>query len=204
MVRLVDTRSADAVCQAVTDLARRCRYEEKHTEQVTRLALVLFDQLQTVHQLPPADRDLLRYGAMLHDIGWIEGQQAHHKTAVRIIMAALELPLNGRARKIVALIARYHRKALPNGKHALYADLTEADQKRVALLGGLLRLADGLDRTHGSVVKDIVAEITAAEVRLLCRTTAGAVMEQRTATEKSDLLEKALGRKVIIEMGRGE
>jgi exopolyphosphatase/guanosine-5'-triphosphate,3'-diphosphate pyrophosphatase len=116
----------------------------------------------------------------------------------------LEMPLNGRARKIVALIARYHRKALPKASHALYADLAEADQKRVALLGGLLRLADGLDRTHGSVVKDIVVEVTAGEVRLRCRTRAGAVMEQRTATEKSDLLEKALGRKVIIEMRRGE
>jgi alpha-galactosidase len=46
----------------------------------------LFDELQPLHLLGAQERFWLNAGALLHDIGWIEGQKGHHKTALRTIL----------------------------------------------------------------------------------------------------------------------
>ena len=52
------------------DLARRCDWHQAHSEQVAKLCLELFDCTKSVHNLNNDDRELIEYGAMLHDIGW--------------------------------------------------------------------------------------------------------------------------------------
>ena len=110
--------------EAVLALARKCNYEREHTHQVEKLALQLFDQLVELHHLGGQERFMLRCGALLHDIGWIEGKQGHHKTALRIIMENAALPFDFRDKSIIALLARYHRKALPKEQHTISATLT--------------------------------------------------------------------------------
>ena len=75
--------------QAVLQLAKDCDYEEEHTHQVARLSLRLFDELEPLHRLGPKERFWLRCGALLHDIGWIEGRKGHHKTSLQLILDAL-------------------------------------------------------------------------------------------------------------------
>ncbi len=60
---------------------------------MTDLALAIFDQLQ-IFGLGPQERLWLQYGALLHDIGWIEGRQGHHKTSLRLILAEPSLPFD--------------------------------------------------------------------------------------------------------------
>jgi putative phosphoesterase len=193
---------SEKVLQAVLALATRCRYEREHTHQVTRLALDLFDQLKSLHQMGAQERFWLQCGALLHDIGWTEGQQGHHKTAMRLIMADPRLPLERREREIVALVARYHRKALPNDEHRHYGNLTAADQRRVGMLGGILRVADGLDRTHGSVVQALTCKASNREIVITCNVREAADSEVATAKKKADLLESVLGRAVTIKLRR--
>jgi exopolyphosphatase/guanosine-5'-triphosphate,3'-diphosphate pyrophosphatase len=188
----------DARLEAVAELARRCGYEREHTRQVTRLALVLFDELRGLHGYGPWERFLLRCGATLHDIGWIEGQKGHHKTARRLILEAEDLPFTERERQIVALIARYHRKALPKAKHPGWADLDAADRRRVRVLAGLLRVADGLDRSHLSGVRHLRCETACGEVVVRCDADGPLEAELAAADKKADLLRKALGRPVTV------
>jgi exopolyphosphatase/guanosine-5'-triphosphate,3'-diphosphate pyrophosphatase len=166
---------------------------------VTRLALALFDALAPAHGLGEEERFLLQCGAMLHDIGWTDGRKGHHKTAQRLIGEARRLPLDERERRLVALVARYHRKALPSPSHEAYAALDEADRRRVDVLGGILRVADGLDRSHLSVVQGVACEVTPAEVRIRCRADGPAATEISKATQKGDLLQQALARTLVIE-----
>ncbi len=148
-------RRADTELQTVLALAQRCRYERAHTHQVTRLALMIFDALEEVHRMGVRDRSLLHYAALLHDIGWAEGPQGHHKASMRLILSDSGLPFGRAERQMVALIARYHRKALPSERHEHYRNLDRADQHRVCMLAGILRVADGLDRSHNSIVRGV-------------------------------------------------
>jgi exopolyphosphatase/pppGpp-phosphohydrolase len=184
---------------AVVALAERCHYEEGHTRQVTRLALRLFDELHGLHGLGATERFWLECAGLLHDIGWIDGQQGHHKTALRLILGDSSLPFDDRVRGIVASIARYHRGAVPSKKHEHYAALRPSDRRTVSVLAGILRVADGLDRTHENVVADLTCEVVANRIRLRCVTDGPAEAEVKAALKKADLFQDAFGKALEIE-----
>jgi exopolyphosphatase/guanosine-5'-triphosphate,3'-diphosphate pyrophosphatase len=136
-------------------LGRRCGFEEEHCRQDAKLAVRLFDLTTGLHELDDECRDLLYCAGLLHDIGYVEGYWGHHKTAYRLIMQA-ELPgLTARERQIVANVARYHRGAKPRLKHKGFAALDPEDREVVTMLAAILRLADGLDRSHTDAVQDL-------------------------------------------------
>jgi len=201
-----EARQAEArqeeVVAAATAFARRCGYDRPHTEQVTRLALMLFDKLAALHGLGGPERFLLNCTGLLHDIGWCEGAKAHHKTAMRLILADRAIPLDERERAIVACVARYHRKAGPRGRHECFAGLSDEDRRTVRLLAGILRVADGLDYTHGAVVRDLDVEVHPGQVEIVCHTDGDGAGELASARKKADVLEQALGRVVSLRVER--
>jgi CHAD domain-containing protein len=174
---------------AVLELAQQCQYEVEHAQHVTRLALRLFDGLQPQHGLGVPERLWLEWGALLHDIGWIEGQQRHHKTSLRLILESALLALSPRERLLVAAVARYHRRALPNNKHKHFAALDAADKQRVRVLAGILRVADGLDRTHRSLVEDLSCDVAPEQIVVQCVTNGDTAEEYRAARDKGRLFE---------------
>ncbi len=170
--------------ETILALARRYDFEEGHALQDERLALRLFDEMARLglHTLgaaqfpaipsisivpsvpsssarsesPLIPREILSYAALLHDIGYVEGYENHHKTAFRLIMAAPIPGLSVRDQALIAHVTRYHRGALPApAKHEAFAALAPSDQQLVTQLGAILRFADGLDRSHTDAVQDL-------------------------------------------------
>jgi len=198
------TQDQDNQLTQVSALAKECNYEEGHTHQVTHLALKLFDELPSLHKLGFGERFYLQCAALLHDIGWIEGQKAHHKTALRLIRKSPTLTFDKHDRLMVGSIARYHRKALPNKTHKHYMALQPSDRRIVSMLGAILRLADGLDRTHQNVVQDLTCSVSLQKVVVSLKVKSPADEEHREAMEKSDLFEKIFNRKVEITWKLGQ
>jgi exopolyphosphatase/guanosine-5'-triphosphate,3'-diphosphate pyrophosphatase len=188
--------------EEVLDLARRSRYEVGHTHQVTRLALDLFDEIRRLHRLGPAARRWLLYASLLHDVGWMEGGKGHHKVSQRVIESSRDLSFPVRMRKIVASIARYHKGALPKVTHRPYAELSPADRTAVRRLSAILRVADGLDRTHRSVVRQLSAKVLPKRVRIHCVVRAPAEEERESALRKGDLFTETFHREVSITCSR--
>ncbi|MDH7569138.1 MAG: HD domain-containing protein [Armatimonadota bacterium] len=182
----------------VLRLAESCGFEAGHTFQVTRLALRLFDELRSWHRLGEPERFWLECAGLLHDIGWMEGQAGHHKASLRAILGSSLLPFDARERYVVGSIARYHRKALPSPKHPHFAALAPADREVVRVLAAILRVADGLDRSHQSLVQDLVCELSPNLLTIRCRVRGFAEVERETALKKGDLLRSVLGREVRI------
>jgi putative phosphoesterase len=188
--------SPQSALREVRRMARNCHYEKQHTEHVTRLALRLFDELNPLHKLTEEDRFLLNCAGLLHDIGWMQGQKGHHKTAMRLILASRTLPFADEQRRMVALIARYHRKALPKDSHPIFSQLSNEDKQRTRFLAGILRVADGLDRTHTSAVKTLKCNTSGKDLLVRCKASSPSPFEMEAASSKSDLLEQVLGRKI--------
>jgi putative phosphoesterase len=191
---------ARSALDAVVAFARDCNYEPEHTHQVTELALALFDQLQGLHGLGPQERLWLQYGALLHDVGWIEGGRGHHKTSLRLIIAEPSLPFERRERWIVGLIARYHRRAVPDDRHKYFRRLSREDRQRVRVLAGILRVADGLDSTHTNVIRRVTCEVSRDEIRIACEANGPADEEIAAVAEKADLLESILERRCVAKV----
>lgn len=187
---------------SVLQLARVCNYEQGHTHQVTRLALKLFDDLQSLHKLDEQERFWLECGALLHDIGWIEGQKGHHKTALRIILDSPLLPFNGRERQIIGSIARYHRRAAPKKKHVPYGELGPDDRDVVRILSAILRVADSLDVWHEDRVKDVSAKVLPDEIVVHCKAAKPLDEERDQVRNKGALFEEVFKRKLEVQWHR--
>jgi predicted phosphodiesterase len=183
-------------------LGRALPAELEHARQVARLADLLFEGLRPLHRLPEEARRRLACAAWLHDLGWVEGARGHHKASQRLILEDRELPLSPEERRRVALVARYHRKALPGPRHPEYAGLAREARREVRLLSGMLRLADGLDRGHRARVLELDCRLLPGEVRVRCRTRGPSAAERAAAEDKADLLRAALGRELSLAWGR--
>jgi len=140
-------------------LARRYQYPKVHSHHTAKLALSLFDQTQSMHGMGEAEREWLEYAALLHDIGHHIQENAHHKHTYYLIAHA-DLPgFSLDEIRILANIARYHRRELPKVAHRGFKLLNSEQRKVVLGLSAILRIADGLDRSHFSVVKAVKVEL---------------------------------------------
>ena len=197
-------KTMDALAQE--SLALRARYDEEpgHSDHVAALAAQIFDGLLSWHKLGPRSRELLQSAALLHDIGWSQSPdgKGHHKLSARLIQDHAWKNLTPEEVPIVAQIARYHRKAPPEPDHAEFYALKVAAQKSVMILGGILRIADGLDRTHTGKVARVEASAT-KEAILVRVQPAGTWNAERVMFEvKCDMLQIAAERAVLCEEAR--
>lgn len=136
-------------------LGRRFQFDEPHARHVARLALSLFDQLPDLHGLGEADRRILLVAAVLHDVGQFISYRKHHKHSLYLIFNSDVPNVSAAELQLVALVARYHRRAEPKEEHFLYGALGESERRRVRNLASLLRVADALDREHLQRVESV-------------------------------------------------
>lgn len=183
---------------AILEFARSCLVDENHAEQVTRLALNLFDVLAGAFSLGEQERRLLEAAALLHDTGYFISYASHHKHSYHLIRHADLLGFTPREREIIANIARYHRKSLPKKKHEGFARLNDGDRVLVNRLGGILRLADGLDRRRNSLVRELRCELESSVFRIVVEGEEDLSVEIYGGTTKGDLFESAFGKRLLI------
>jgi exopolyphosphatase/guanosine-5'-triphosphate,3'-diphosphate pyrophosphatase len=187
----------DAVT-ACWELHNRYLEGDSHSRTVADLALRLFDCLGDLHGLGEKERRLLECAAACHDLGWIEGRKGHHEASMRIVIEDESLPLTKKERTVVALVARYHRKALPDKSHAHYCNLGRKDRLVVDKLAAILRVADGLDSSHRSVVQSFGCDHDADRIILHLAHRDDPEMEEKDAQKKGDLMMRVFGRDLVL------
>jgi CHAD domain-containing protein len=185
--------------EQVKAISRGCGGDEAHSLHVAELSLQLFDGLRSLHRLGEAEREMLEYAGILHDIGWKEGRKGHHKNSLEMIMGEDRLPFDERERAIIANVARYHRGVLPNDDHKAYRSLKAIDRKVIDRLASLIRVADALDVSHSSVVRSTECTVNKERVTVRLETIGYPDRELEKAREKKDLFEKTFNRSLAFK-----
>jgi exopolyphosphatase/guanosine-5'-triphosphate,3'-diphosphate pyrophosphatase len=183
---------------AVKEFARSCHVDEPHAAHVAGMALSIFDALVLPFGMKTSEKKLLEAAALLHDSGYFISYGSHHKHSYHLIRHAELFGFTPRERELIAQIARYHRKSLPKRKHDAFQSLKEKDQVTVARLGGILRLADGLDRRRNGLVQDISCLFGGTTITIQLTATEDISVEIFGANAKKDLFEKAFGSSVVF------
>jgi exopolyphosphatase / guanosine-5'-triphosphate,3'-diphosphate pyrophosphatase len=198
-------KTTDTLAQE--SLALRARYDEEpsHSDHVCALALQIYDGLGAWHKLEARSRELLHSAALLHDIGWSQTPdgKGHHKWSAKLIQEHPWKSLTKDETQIVAHVARYHRKAPPQPDHTEFHALKPAAQKLVMILGGILRIADALDRTHTQKVTRLEAAVTKEAIIVRVQPDGNWNAERVTFEMKSDMLQAATQREIHCEEIRG-
>ncbi len=192
----------DETITAALNLGRRYDFEEAHSRQDARLAVRLFDLTADLHHLEDEYRDLLYIAGLLHDIGYVAGYYGHHKTAYKLIQKADLEGLSQREQAIVANVARYHRGAKPKLKHEGFAALDPDDREVVTILGAILRLADGLDRSHTDAVQGLDAWLDGDELVVVVDCPFGCRAEMWAGEKKGRFFGDVFGVRVRVRCDR--
>lgn len=204
---VAEGRDGASVMRGVRRFARACSYERAHSEHVARLSLSLFDQLRGAWEalgvesaaLTDRDRLLLEASAVLHDVGYLINYARHHKHSYHLIVHANLSGLTTREKAVVANVARYHRSAEPKVRHAAFSALEEGDRALVRWLSGVLRVADGLDRTHTQSVTGIELDVGAAQIVVRVTSASEPSVDIWGSHRKSGLLGELLKREVAYD-----
>jgi CHAD domain-containing protein len=134
-----------------------------HARHVAGLALQLYDGLSLDGILADSNRETCRYilqaAALMHDVGHSRTKLGHHKASARLIRK-LDPPMGWTADEVrlTAIVARYHRGALPRETQKSFAALPPSKRPLVQFLGGLLRLACACDRQHDGQIRSVHVE----------------------------------------------
>jgi exopolyphosphatase/guanosine-5'-triphosphate,3'-diphosphate pyrophosphatase len=180
----------------VLRLARKCQYDPVHTHHVAKLCLQIFDQTVPAHKLGEREREWLEYAAILHDIGYLINSRQHHKHSYYLIKNCDLAGFTAGEIELIANIARYHRKAIPEDDHRTLKDLPPDLRNTLTVLGGVLRVGDALDRSHFGVVQSVRCGVTPDAVDISLITTDEAALELWAARERTDLLSQGLKRTI--------
>ncbi len=192
-----DRQARDVLVGAAT-VGRKYLFDEEHARHVAKLALQIFDQTRSMHDLGADDRKILQAAALLHDIGQFVSFKGHHKHSLYLV-SNTELPnFSAKEMRLVANVARYHRKAHPASHHHLYAELSEADRDRVLRLSAILRLADSLDREHVQRIQSVQVKLGSDDTTLYLDGTGGVLLEGWSLKNKSELFREVYGKKVKL------
>jgi exopolyphosphatase/guanosine-5'-triphosphate,3'-diphosphate pyrophosphatase len=188
----VDPRSMRR--QSVHALFRRYGGNEAHAHQVARFATAIFDDTAALHGLGPVDRELLEHAAWLHDIGEHVAVENHDKHTAYLIEHGRLRGFPPEEVVMLASIGRFHRRGTPKpSTYEPMRQLGDDERERVTRLVAILRLADGLDRSHTDAVDVVTAHVHAEKVELVIEGSADTDLERWGVRRKRALFEKVFG-----------
>ena len=127
--------------------------------------------------------------------------RSHHKHSMYLIQNSDLFGLAQDDIKLVALVARYHRRAMPLPTHPVYSALDRERRMVVQSLAALLRVADALDRSHSQRISEYTIAHGADRFTITVAGVDDLTIERVALREKADLFEAVFGLPVALERG---
>ena len=196
------SRLGDEQRHEVESMCRRYGVSIEHARKVAHIASLLFNALQPLHKLPPASGKLLEAAACLHDVGHFISSTGHHKHSYYVVSNSDMPGFTERERMLVASLCRYHRKALPNGMHNAYQALSTEEKHVVQMLIPILRLADGLDRSHKQRIRGLECRLRDSLVELRVDSRGDVDLEEWSAERAGEAFRQVYNRNVTMAQAR--
>jgi len=182
-------------------LGRKYGVDEHHGREVSSLSLQIFDTLTEEHRLSPRYRVLLEIAGWLHEIGTFISATSHHKHSMYILANETIFGLGRRDSRIVANIARYHRRSPPKATHPYYQALPRRDRLAVQQLAAILRVADALARSRGRSIPTILCERREDTFFIRVPGVENLHLENSALRVKGQMFEEVFGMNVILVKG---
>jgi exopolyphosphatase/guanosine-5'-triphosphate,3'-diphosphate pyrophosphatase len=186
------------ILSAARSLGRKYHYDESHAERVRELSVRLFDELKTEQRMTDTHRLYLEVAALLHDIGLFVAPRSHHKHSHYLISSSELYGLRKRELELIANIARYHRRALPQRSHVSFVSLDRDERMVVSKLAAILRVANALDKDHSQNIMDLKISREGDQIALLVPNVSDLAMGRMALASRSDFFKEIFGKKILL------
>jgi exopolyphosphatase / guanosine-5'-triphosphate,3'-diphosphate pyrophosphatase len=192
----------DQVVRSAIELGRKFDFDEAHGLHVGKLCLSLFRALQAEHQLDSRYELLLYLAGLLHEIGLYVSNRSYHKHSFYLIINSELFGLAKQDMLVMALVARYHRRASPKPIHEGFSTLERERRIAVAKLAAMLRVADALDRSYNQRVDEIRVSRERSKLVIAVPDVDDLSLEQLALKQTGSLFEEIFGIPVMLRTVR--
>ncbi|MDB5098972.1 MAG: ppx [Cyanobacteria bacterium RYN_339] len=186
--------------KSIREVGARYRCDLVHGERVAKLALAMFDQLAGLHGVPAAYRDVLEGAAVLHEVGQLVSRDIYHRHTYYLLRHTEFLGFHDDEIRLMANLARYHRKSLPKKKHENYMEMSFDHRMVARRLIAILRMARALSKSRTGAVDDLTLRVEGNRVIMVLHAAGNVDVELRSAQEKAEVYAKYLGVDVQLEV----
>ncbi len=185
---------------SVLSLCLRSRWPESHSRQVAQLAVELFDSTAALHGLDAEDRELLELAALLHDIGEHVSRDGHARHTAYLIENGDLRGFSPLEISMLSCLGRYHVRGRPRESFQAWESLERKDRDRVQKMLSMLRIADGLDASHDSVIGHVGVEVSRSAVEIVVSARGDAELERWMLQRKKTLFQELFELPVSLEV----
>ena len=185
------------------NISKRYLGNRKRVETLENITLTIFDSMKKVHALGKRERLLLQIAAILHDCGKYISLNSVGECSYSIVMATEIIGLSHLEREIVANIVMYNRCEFEY--YDQIGKTTTLDQDSyltIAKLTAILRVANGLDRSHKQKFKDIKVTVQDSQMTIVVDTLEDITLEKGLITEKAKFFEEVFSVITVIKQKR--
>jgi exopolyphosphatase / guanosine-5'-triphosphate,3'-diphosphate pyrophosphatase len=189
---------ASRILSAARSLGRKYQFDEGHAERVRELSLILFEELKTEHRMTDTHRLYLEVAAILHDIGSFISARSHHKHSYYLISSSELFGLRRHEMELVANVARYHRRALPQRSHIPFVGLDRDERMVVSKLAAILRVANALDKDQLQKTADMKISREGDQIALVVANVSDLTMGRLALANRSDFFTEVFGKRIVL------
>ncbi len=184
------------------NISKRYMGSRKRAETLESITMTIFDSMKKVHGLGNRERLYLRIAAMLHDCGKYISLMDIGETSYHIIMATEIIGLSHMEREIVANIVRYNHSPFVYYNNMQSKGLTTEAYLIIAKLTAILKVANGLDRSHKQKLKGVRAVLKDEELVLTLDSQEDIVLEKGLFTKRANFFKEVYNIEPVIKQKR--
>lgn len=177
------------ILAAINNISRRYQCNKIHTEKVRGYAVTIFDAMKKLHGLGKRERLLLEIIALIHDCGKYISLSYASQSSYNIVMSTEIIGLSHLEREIVANTILYNTLEMTQ-QEKLLQKLGEKAYLTVYKLSAILKIANGLDRSHRQKIDKVRAVMKDGELVITVDALDEIALEAKVFAEKEQYFEE--------------
>lgn len=188
------------IVDSAMSISKRYMGSRKRAETLENLTMVLFEATKKLHGLGKREQLLLRIAAILHDCGKYISMASLGECSYQIIMATEIIGLSHLEREIIANVVKFnHEEFIYYEELSRDSSLDMPAYLKMAKLTAILRLANGMDRSHKQKFKNIKAQLRENELVLTADTGEDITLEKGLFTNRAQFFEEVFNVRPVIK-----
>lgn len=192
------------IAACAQNISKRYMGNKDRSETLEKIALTIFDSMKKVHGLGRRERLLLRIATLLHDCGKYISLVNLGECSYNIIMSTEIIGLSHMEREIVANVVKYNHMEF--AYYEVLGQDSTIDKEAyltIAKLTAILKIANGLDRSHKEKFRNIKTSLRGEELLIFVDANVDITLERGMFGKRADFFEEVYSvRPVIVQRDR--
>ncbi|MDO4284677.1 MAG: HD domain-containing protein [Eubacteriales bacterium] len=184
-------------------ISKRYKGSKTRSETLETIALRIFEATKQIHGLGQREKLLLRIATLLHDCGKYISLVNLAECSYHIIMSTEIIGLSHIEREIIANVVKFnHSNFVYYEQQETVSDLGRETYLVIAKLTAILRIANGLDRSHKQKFRDVGITVRDGKMIISVSTKEDITLEKGLFTRRADFFEEIFSVRPVIKQKR--